>query len=51
VPVGALKFTKHGKETQQYVDFLASSEGTKIFVKHGFGAPPESKVACKTGRK
>jgi molybdate transport system substrate-binding protein len=51
VPVGALKFTKHGKETQQYVDFLASSEGTKIFVKHGFGAPPESRVACKTGRK
>jgi len=51
VPVGALKFTKHSRETQQYLDFLASPEGTRIFVKHGFGAPPKSQTACKTDGK
>jgi molybdate transport system substrate-binding protein len=49
VPVGALKFTTHPRETQQYLDFLASAEGTRIFVKHGFGAPPPVK-ACPTGK-
>jgi len=42
-------FTEHARESQQYVDFLASPEATRIFLKHGFGAPPKVK-ACPTGK-
>jgi molybdate transport system substrate-binding protein len=49
VPAGVVAFTKHAPESKQYVDFLASPEATKVFVKHGFGAPPKPKPnACNT---
>jgi len=49
VPAGVVTFTAHAREAKQYVDFLASPEATKIFLKHGFGAPPKVK-ACPTGK-
>jgi molybdate transport system substrate-binding protein len=49
VPVGLVTFTQQAKSAQRYVDFLASAEATKVFVKHGFGAPPAVK-ACPTGK-
>jgi len=49
VPAAVVTFTEQGKEAQRYVDFLASPEGTKVFLAHGFGAPPKVK-ACPTGK-
>ena len=49
VPAGVVKFTQHGTEAKQFVDFLATPEATRVFVKHGFGAPPKVK-ACPTGK-
>lgn len=51
VPAGALKFSKNPRETQKYLDFLASAEATRIFVKHGFGPPPTPGAPCPPGRK
>ena len=51
VPVGTLKFTRNPREVQAFVSFLASPEATRVFVAHGFGAPPKPKVACTPGRK
>ena len=39
IPVGILKSSRHAREAQQYLDFLASAEGNRIFLKHGFGLP------------
>ena len=47
VPVGVVKFSKHGAEAQRYLDFLASPAGKAIFVKHGFGPPPAAKPKAK----
>ncbi len=40
VPIGVCTFSAHPKEAQQYANFLASPEATKVFLKHGFGPPP-----------
>ena len=50
VPAGALKFTKNPRQAQAFINFLASPEATRVFVAHGFGAPPKPK-ACPPGRK
>lgn len=50
VPAGALKFTKNPRETQAFLSFLASPEATRVFVAHGFGAPPKTKP-CPPGRR
>jgi molybdate transport system substrate-binding protein len=51
VPAGVLKFTKGPREAQAFVDFLASDQGRRVFVAHGFGAPPKPKAPCPPGRK
>jgi molybdate transport system substrate-binding protein len=51
VPAAALKFTKNPSESQAYLDFLASAEATRVFVKHGFGPPPKKTAARSPGRK
>jgi molybdate transport system substrate-binding protein len=51
VPAAALKFTKNPREAQAYLDFLASAEATRVFVKHGFGPPPKPEAPCPPGRK
>jgi len=51
VPAAALKFTRNPRETQAYLSFLASAEGRRTFVKHGFGPPPQTKAARSPGRK
>ena len=48
IPVGLLKFSQHRGEAEQYIDFLASEEATKVFLKHGFGRVPKSEAARKT---
>jgi molybdate transport system substrate-binding protein len=50
VPVGVVAYTKFPKEAKAYMEFLASPEATKIFLKHGFGAAPAA-AACPPGRK
>jgi molybdate transport system substrate-binding protein len=35
-PVGIVAATKHAKEAQLFIDFLASSEGIEVFKKYGF---------------
>lgn len=49
VPVGVVTFTRQPKEAKRFVDFLASPEAMKVFVKHGFGQPPQVK-SCPTGK-
>ncbi len=51
VPVGIVKFTKNPRESQAFVNFLASPEATRVFVAHGFGAAPKAKAACPPGGK
>jgi molybdate transport system substrate-binding protein len=51
VPAGMLKFSKSRREAQAYIDFLASAEGHKIFLKHGFGPPVKDATECKTDTK
>ncbi|UCC69009.1 MAG: molybdate ABC transporter substrate-binding protein [Armatimonadota bacterium] len=51
VPAGALKFSKSPRDAQAYVEFLASPEALKIFLKHGFGPPMKTDKACKTGER
>jgi molybdate transport system substrate-binding protein len=40
VPAAVVAASRRSREAQRYVDFLASPEATRIFVKHGYGAPP-----------
>lgn len=49
VPVGLVTYSKHPKEAQTFINFLASPESAKIFVKHGFGAAPG--IVCPPGRR
>ena len=51
VPAGVLQFSKNPREAHAYVDFLASDEGRKIFLKHGFGPPVKNPAECKTDSK
>jgi len=41
IPVGVLNFSSHQREAVRYVDFLATEEAQKVFVKHGYGLPPK----------
>ncbi len=43
VPAGIVAYTRNAKEAKQYVDFLSSPEGTRVFLKHGFTAPPKAR--------
>jgi molybdate transport system substrate-binding protein len=49
VPAGIVTFTKRPKEAKRFIDFLASPEAAKVFLKHGFGTPPKEQ-ACPTGK-
>jgi len=40
VDVGVLKFTKHRKLAEQFVDFLVSAQGQGIFEKHNYRTTP-----------
>lgn len=51
VPAGVLKFTKSPREAQAYIEFLASPEALKVFLRHGFGPPMKTEKACKPGEK
>jgi molybdate transport system substrate-binding protein len=43
IPVGVLTFSSHQSEALKYMDFLASQQAQKVFVKHGYGLPPKPK--------
>ncbi|MGC9004109.1 MAG: molybdate ABC transporter substrate-binding protein [bacterium] len=36
IPLGVLKFSKHIKEAERFLDFVLSPEGKRIFAKHGY---------------
>ena len=40
VDVGVLKFTKHRKLAEKFVDFLVSEQGQGIFEKHNYRTTP-----------
>ncbi len=41
IPVGVLTFSSHQREAGQFMEFLATEEAAKVFVKHGYGLPPK----------
>jgi molybdate transport system substrate-binding protein len=51
IPVGVVATSKQARPAQRFVDFLASAEGRRIFLKHGFGMPAASKAKAKPGGK
>ena len=41
IPVATLTFSEHPREAAQFVAFLASEEGARVFRKHGYGVPTD----------
>jgi len=39
IPVAVLTFSKHRRDAERFVDFLASKQAREVFVKHGYGPP------------
>lgn len=39
IAVATLTFSEHPREAAQFMAFLASEEGVRVFVRHGYGAP------------
>ncbi len=49
IPVGVLKFSSQQKEAERYMNFLATEEAQKVFLKHGYGPPPEQEGQAEQG--
>ena len=47
IPVGVLSFSSHPAEAERFMNFLATEEAEKAFVKHGYGPPPKPKSVAK----
>jgi len=43
VPAGVMKFSRHPKEAEEFVAFLASEEAAGVFSRHGFTTPVPAK--------
>ncbi len=48
IPVGVLNFSKHSRQAEQFMRYLATPEAAKVFLKHGYSAP---EGAAKTPEK
>jgi molybdate transport system substrate-binding protein len=47
IPVGVLVFSKHPKEAERYMNFLASDEAAKVFIKYGYSVPKKQARTSK----
>ena len=47
IPVGVLKFSSHRRQAGQFMEFLATEEAAKVFLRHGYGLPPKPKSVAK----
>jgi molybdate transport system substrate-binding protein len=52
VPAAVVASSKQVREARQYINFLASPEGARVFMKHGYGAAPKAQAApAKASKK
>jgi molybdate transport system substrate-binding protein len=49
IPVAVLKFSSDMQAAKRFLSFLASEEAAKVFVRHGYGLPPEPKTSVSEG--
>lgn len=47
IPVAVLKFSAHPDDAKRFMEFLASDEAAKIFLKHGYGVPKPAPTSEK----
>ena len=45
IPVATLTFAENPREAVQFMNFLASEEGARVFLKHGYGVPTNGEEA------
>lgn len=50
IPVGVLKFSKQPTAATQFMNFLATPEARKVFLKHGYDMPPQ-KTSSTTAKE
>jgi molybdate transport system substrate-binding protein len=49
IPVAVLNLSSHQREAERYMNFLATEEAQKVFVRHGYGLPPKATQDEKQG--